>query len=58
MRLLEDVCLIGSEILAPVHLSARILSQQVMNSSILKNSSVIVYGSVIGSHRWQKTVEK
>ena len=28
-----------------------------MNSAILENSSVIVHGSMIGSHRWQKTVE-
>ena len=27
-----------------------------MNSAILENSSVIVHGSMIGSHRWQKTV--
>ena len=29
-----------------------------MNPAILGLSSVIVHGSMIGSHRWKKTVEK
>ena len=58
MHLLDDVRLIESEFWPrplPLHSSTRILSQQVMNSAILENSSVIVHGNMIGSHRWQKT---
>ena len=53
MHLLDDVCLIGSEILAPPTAST-FKSQRAMNSVILVNSSVIVHRNMIGSHRWQK----
>ena len=37
------------------HLSVRAQGEQVMNSSIHENNSVIVHRSMIGSHCWQKT---
>ena len=61
MRLFDDVRLIGSEILALPTASmfkCATLRQQVMNSVIPDNSSVIVHGSMIRSHHWQKTGEK
>ena len=57
MRPLDDVHIIGSEILALPTISMfkhSSTSQQDMNSAILDNSSVIVRGSMIGSHCWQK----
>ena len=69
--LLDDLRLIGSEILAPPiavtfehsstikpkGLGDKAISQQATNSAILENSTAIVHGSMIGSYRWQKTVE-
>ena len=61
MCLSDDVRLIESEILAlPIvgmfeHSSAK---PAVVHSAILEKSYVRVHGSMIGSHRWQKTVEK
>jgi hypothetical protein len=42
----------------PARLSAQSQRQQVMNSAILEKSSAIDHGSMIGSHRWKKIVEK
>ena len=62
MRLLDDVRLIESEVLAPPTAStferSIIKVASLMNTAILGLSSVIVHGSMIGSHRWKKTVEK
>ena len=55
MRLLDNVCLIESEVLALACLNAQ---SQVMNTVILGISSEIVHGSMIRSHRWKKTMEK
>ena len=58
MRLLDDVRLIESEILAPPTASTFERSiTKVMNTAILGISSVIVHGNMIGSHHWKKTVE-
>ena len=62
MRLLDDVHLIESEVLAPPTASmfecSIITLASYINTVILGISSVIVHGSMIGSHRWKKTVEK
>ena len=65
MHLLDDVCLIESEVLARPPTAGtldRVLNHkakrlQVMNSAILEKGSIIVRGSMIGSHCWKKTVE-
>ena len=63
MRLLDDVRLIESEVLAPPivstfgqHLIDRAHDLQVMNSAILEKFYMyfISHGTMIGGHRWQK----
>ena len=61
MRLLYDVCLTESEILAPLIVCTfsersinRIHDQQVMNSVILEELLFIGHGIMIGGHHWQK----
>ena len=61
MRLIDDVCLIESEVLALT--TARTFEHSVTklasyDTAILGTNSTIVHGSMIGSHRWKKTVEK
>ena len=59
MRLLDNVRLIESDVLAPPTASTFERSIiKLASSAILGLSSVIVHGSMIGSHRWKKTEEK
>ena len=61
MLLLDDMRLIESEVLAPPTartLACSITKLAIMNTAILGINSVIVHGSMIGSHRWKNTVEK
>ena len=61
MRLLDNVRLIESEILAPPTASTferSITKLQVMNTAILGISSVLIHDGMIGSHHSKKTVEK
>ena len=60
MCLLDDVRLIESEVLAPPTASTFVRSVTKLASyehSDSWKSSVIVHGSMIGSHHWKKTVE-
>ena len=61
MRLLDDVHLIESEVLAPPIASTferSITKLASYEHSDLGLSSMIVHGSMIGSHCWKKTVEQ
>ena len=61
MRLIDDVCLIESEVLALTTASTfehSVTKLASYDTVILGINSVIVHGSMIGSHRWKKTVEK
>ena len=56
MHLLDDMRLVIFWPCPPsAHPSTRAQSQKEMNWVILDNSSIIIHGSMIGSHRWQKT---
>ena len=53
MRLLDDVRLIESEVLAPP--TASTFKRSITKLASYGISSVIVHSSMIGSHRWKKT---
>ena len=57
MCLLDDVCLIESEVLAPPTSSTFERSITKLASCEHDKSSIIVRGSMIGSHHWKKAVE-
>ena len=58
MRLLDDVRLTESEVLAPPTASTfeRLITKQASYEH--SDSWTKLYNSMIGSHRWKKTVEK